>query len=176
MQWQEHQTERPGPKMLMPMAWSLLPLAIGSILIIIRGSSIFAAGLLSLALLLSMASVAVGSALLPGRLDMLYILPSPFAAIVILMQLNEVLMVVLAISSWYWDYRNASFLSRSAGTVYLCEWDPNDQLVIPDDAVIKETRWAPRILYIHGDMTVRGIRFNGKSMLEADRNPLMESE
>jgi len=176
MDWIEFKPESPGPKMLFPMAWSLLPLIGGTILMLIRDGGILPSVLLASALAFSMIGVFIGANMLPGRLDMLHLLPSPFVAFIILMQPPPTIAIALALITWSWDYRNAALLSRSAGTVYRLNWDVAKPLPVLSGAEMFSSKWAARPLLALGDLKVRGIRIGGRTMIEATRKFNFEEE
>ena len=176
MDWVEFKPESPGPKMLFPMAWSLLPLSSGVILMIMRNGGILPSVLLASGLAFSMVAVFIGAQTLPGRLDMLHMLPSPFAAFIILMQPPPFAAITLAVIVWCWDYRNASLLSRSAGTVYRMNWDVSEPLPVLPGAKMLSRKWAARPLIELDDLKVRGIRVGGQPVIEATRKFAIEEE
>ena len=176
MDWIDFKPESPGPKMLFPMAWSLLPLIGGTILMLVRNGGILPSVLLASALAFSMMAVFIGAQTLPGKLDMLHLLPSPFVAFIILMQPPPVAAIALAVLTWSWDYRNAALLSRSAGTVYRMDWDVAKPLPQLSGAKIFSRKWAARPLFALNDLKVRGIRVDGRTMIEATSKFSIEEE
>ncbi len=176
MDWVEFKPESPGPKMLFPMAWSLLPLTGGVILMFIRNGGILPSVLLASALAFSMIGVFIGAHTLPGKLDMLHMLPSPFVGFIILMQPPPFVAIALAILVWSWDYRNAALLSRSAGMVYRMEWDVSKPLPQLTGAKLFSRKWAARPLITLDDLKVRGIRVGGIPMIESTKKFSIEEE
>ena len=79
MDWEEVEAPGAGPKMLYPMAWSLLPLTVGLILLV-RTDGLWPTSFLAAGIMLSLAAVWLGATMVPGRVDMLKLLISPFAA------------------------------------------------------------------------------------------------
>ena len=167
MNWSKHELPRPGPAMLFPMAWSLLPLAVGILWGLVKGHGILSSSLMALGLLLSMASVAIGTQISPGRLDFIQIIPSPFVAIILLMQPPYLLAVVLCVTFWILDYRHAKLLSMGPFTVYRVEWSPQDALPLIPSAKYSRHTWAASPLFSVGEVKVKGIRINGITYLES---------
>ena len=79
MQWKEFDAPGVGPKMLFPMAWSLLPLSVGLILLI-KTDGLWPTSFLAAGIMISLAAVWRGATKVPGRVDMIKLLISPFAA------------------------------------------------------------------------------------------------
>ena len=61
MQWEEHDIDGPGPKMLFPMAWSLLPLVGGFLLLIKDGENLLATSFVAAGIMLSLIAVWIGT-------------------------------------------------------------------------------------------------------------------
>ena len=167
MNWSEHELPRPGPAMLFPMAWSLLPLVIGVLWGLLKVHGILSSSLMALGLLLSMTSVAIGTQISPGRLDFIQIIPSPFVAIILLMQPPYLLAVVLSVICWIFDYRHAKQLSMGPFTVYRVEWSPQDALPSIPSAKYARRTWAASPLFSVGEVKVKGVRINGMTYLES---------
>ena len=73
MEWSEVETPGPGPKMLWPMAWSLLPL-VGGLLLLLQDRGLLATSLLALGIMVSLSAVWIGANSNPGKVDMLVLL------------------------------------------------------------------------------------------------------
>ena len=99
MEWQEAEVFEAGPKMLYMMAWSLLPLAFG-IILLIRTDGLLATAFLATGIMLSLWAVWIGANHLPGRVDMLVMLISPFAAFSLFFQPPEVIQALVALVVW----------------------------------------------------------------------------
>ncbi len=167
MDWEEVKIPGPGPQMLWPMAWSLLPL-VGGMLLLLQGKGLLATGFLAFGVMLSLIAVWIGTSAMPGRIDMLTLLVSPFMAFALLFQPHEIIQVLLALIPWIINYRTASFLSALSGTAYRCEWDPKSPLPDVEGATYMHRKWAARPLFRIGTNIVRGVRTDSQIMLEAD--------
>jgi hypothetical protein len=167
MEWEEVSIPGPGPKMLWPMAWSILPL-VGGLLLLFQDRGLLASGALALGVMLSLVAVWIGTSAMPGRIDMLVLLVSPFAAFILLFQPPAVVQALLALIPWIINYRIAASLSALSGTAYRCDWDPRIPLPDISGANYMHRRWAARPLIRVGSNIVRGIRIDDRIMLEAD--------
>lgn len=167
MEWTEVDTVGPGPKMLFPMAWSLLPL-VGGLLLFIKSNSLLATSFLAAGIMLSLFAVWIGATSMPGRVDMLVLLISPFAAFSLFFQPPILIQAAIAIIVWTINYRTAAFLSALSGKSYRCKWDPRVPLPDINGATYMHKKWAARPLFRVGANMVRGIRVNNETMLEAD--------
>jgi len=167
MEWEEVSVSGPGPKMLFPMAWSILPLVIGLILLFQDGG-LMASVFLAVGIMLSLVAVWIGADAMPGRVDMLVLLVSPFMAFILLFQPPAVIQALLAIIPWVINYRTAAYLSALSGTVYRCDWDPRVPLPDIAGATYMHHRWAARPLIRIGSNMVRGVRLGERILLEAD--------
>ena len=167
MEWEEVSIPGPGPKMLWPMAWSILPL-VGGLLLLFQDRGLLATVFLALGIMLSLLAVWIGTDAMPGRIDMLTLLISPFMAFILLFQPPNIVQAFLAIIPWIVNYRTAATLSALSGTAYRCDWDPRLPLPDVDGATYMHRRWAARPLIRLGSNIVRGVRLDGRIMLEAD--------
>jgi len=167
MEWVEVETMGPGPKMLFPMAWSLLPL-VGGMLLLFYSGGLLATAFLALGIMLSLFAVWIGATSVPGRVDMLVLLISPFSAFALFFQPPEIVQAIVATIVWIINYRTASFLSALSGKAYRCKWDPRVPLPDVPGATYMHRRWAARPLLRIGKNIVRGVRINSDIMLEAD--------
>lgn len=167
MEWIEVKMVGPGPKMLFPMAWSLLPLVAG-LLFLIQSGGLLATSLLALGIMISLLAVWRGANSVPGRVDMLVLLISPFSAFALFFQPPEIIQAIVAIVVWIINYRTASFLSTLSGKAYRCKWDPRVPLPEVKGATYMHKRWAARPLFRIGKNIVRGVRIDSEIMLEAD--------
>ncbi|MBT4982605.1 MAG: hypothetical protein HOM85_06035 [Euryarchaeota archaeon] len=167
MEWEEVSIPGPGPKMLWPMAWSILPLA-GGLLLLLQDRGLLATGALALGVMLSLIAVWIGTNAMPGRVDMLVLLVSPFAAFILLFQPPAAIQALLALVPWVINYRTAASLSALSGTAYRRDWDPREPLPEITGATYMHRRWAARPLLRVGSNIVRGIRLDDRIMLEAD--------
>lgn len=167
MEWSEVETPGPGPKMLWPMAWSLLPL-IGGLLLLLQDRGLLATSLLALGIMVSLSAVWIGANSNPGRVDMLVLLVSPFTAFILFFQPPNAIQAIMAIIAWSINYRTAAFLSALSGKVYRCDWDPRVPLPDVDGATYFHRKWAARPLFRVASNIVRGVRINEDVMLEAD--------
>ena len=168
MDWEEVKVPGPGPKMLWPMAWSLLPLTGGLLLILLKGGGLLATFFLAFGLMLSLIAVWFGVNALPGRVDMLVLLVTPFGAFILFFQPPNIVQAILAIIVWTINYRTASFLSALSGKSYRCLWDPRIPLPEISGATYMHKKWAARPLFRIGNNIVRGVRVDNEIMLEAD--------
>ena len=150
------------------MAWSLLPLTGGLLLILFKDGGLLATAFLALGLMLSLIAVWIGTTAVPGRVDMLVLLVSPFVAFSLFFQPPNVVQAFLAIITWTVNYRTASSLSALSGVAYRCEWDPRVPLPELKGATYLHRKWAARPLIRIGSNIVRGVRLDGKIMLESD--------
>ena len=157
----------PGPKMLFPMAWSLLPL-VGGMLLLFYSGGLLATAFLALGIMLSLFAVWIGATSAPGRVDMLVLLISPFSAFALFFQPPEIVQAIVATIVWIINYRTASFLSALSGKAYRCKWDPRVPLPDVQGATYMHRRWAARPLFRIGKNIVRGVRTDSDIMLEAD--------
>ncbi|MBA4694985.1 MAG: hypothetical protein H2066_03945 [Candidatus Poseidoniales archaeon] len=167
MDWVEVETPGPGPKMLWPMAWSLLPL-VGGLLLLLRDGSLLATSFLAMGIMLSLIAVWIGTTNMPGRVDMLVLLVSPFGAFILFFQPPEIIQAIIALIIWTINYRTAAFLSALSGKSYRCKWDPRVPLPEVDGATYLHRKWAARPLFRIGSNVVRGIRVGSDIMLESD--------
>ena len=167
MEWTEVDIVGPGPKMLFPMAWSLLPLVAG-LLLFIKSDNLLATSLLAAGIMLSLFAVWRGATSMPGRVDMLVLLVSPFAAFSLFFQPPAFVQAIIALTVWTINYRTASFLSALSGKSYRCSWDPRIPLPEISGATYMHKKWAARPLFRIGNNIVRGVRVNNEIMLEAD--------
>ncbi len=168
MDWEEVKVPGPGPKMLWPMAWSLLPLTGGLLLILLKGGGLLATFFLAFGLMLSLIAVWFGVNALPGRVDMLVLLVTPFGAFILFFQPPNIVQAILAIIVWTINYRTAATLSALSGKAYRCDWDPRRVLPEVEGATYIHRKWAARPLFRVGSNIVRGVRADDKIMLEAD--------
>lgn len=167
MDWVEVKTTSAGTKMLYPMAWSILPIVAG-ILVMLKLDTIYSSILLAFGMFLSMIAVWLGTTVVPGRVDMLVLLVTPIFALSLLFQPPELVQVTACIGVWIWNYRTASFLSIISSKAYRCEWDQNRDLPEINGARYFQKKWAERPLFRVGKNIIRGIKHEGKFMLEAD--------
>lgn len=168
MNWEEVSIPGPGPRMLWPMAWSLLPLTGGLLLILLKGGGLLATSFLALGLMLSLAAVWIGTTMVPGRVDMLVLLISPFVAFSLFFQPPNIIQALLSLIAWTINYRTASSLSALSGVAYRYEWDPRTPLPEVEGATYMHRKWAARPLIRIGSNIVRGVRLDNKIMLESD--------
>ena len=168
MDWAEVEVPGPGPKMLWPMAWSLLPLVGGLLIILLKDGGLLATFFLAFGLMLSLIAVWLGTNAMPGRVDMLVLLVSPFTAFILFFQPPGFIQAILAIMAWTINYRTAAMLSALSGKSYRYDWDPRVPLPDVEGATYMHKKWAARPLFRVGSNIVRGLRSNGKIMLEAD--------
>ena len=167
MDWEEVEAPGAGPKMLYPMAWSLLPLTVGLILLV-RTDGLWPTSFLAAGIMLSLAAVWLGATMVPGRVDMLKLLISPFAAFSLFFQPPEIIQAIIALIVWTINYRTAAFLSSISIKAYRLEWDPERPLPDIDGATYFYKKWAQKPLFRLGKNMVRGVRSNGKTVIEAD--------
>ena len=167
MEWQEADVFEAGPKMLYMMAWSLLPLAVG-IILLIRSDGLLATAFLALGIMLSLWAVWIGANLLPGRIDMIVMLISPFAAFSLFFQPPEIIQAIIALVVWTINYRTAAFLSAISVKAYRCNWDPEVPLPEVEGATYFHKNWRARPLFRVGKNIVRGVKIGKRVMLEAD--------
>ena len=167
MQWEEVEAAGAGPKMLYPMAWSLLPLTVGFILLI-RTGGLLPSFFLAAGIMLSMVAVWLGANFVPGRIDMMKLLISPFAAFSLFFQPPELIQAVIALVVWIVNYRTAAFLSAISVKAFRLDWDPDERLPDIEGAIYFQKKWASRPLFRLGKNMVRGVRIDGQVMLEAD--------
>ena len=113
-------------------------------------------------------AVWIGATSMPGRVDMLVLLISPFAAFSLFFQPPILIQAAIALIVWTINYRTAAFLSALSGKSYRCKWDPRVPLPDIDGATYMHKKWAARPLFRVGTNMVRGIRVNNEIMLEAD--------
>jgi len=167
MDWEEVKLPGVGPRMLFPMAWSLLPL-VGGCLLILQDRGLIVPILLASGIMISLIAVWIGSSSVPGRVDFLKLLVSPFAAFCLFFQPPELIQVLLAVSVWTMNYRISSMLSSISSKAYRIDWDPSVQIPIIEGAKYFHTKWAARPLFRIGNNVVRGVRENDRVMLESD--------
>lgn len=105
---------------------------------------------------------------MPGRVDMLVLLVSPFAAFSLFFQPPAFVQAIIALTVWTINYRTASFLSALSGKSYRCSWDPRIPLPEISGATYMHKKWAARPLFRIGNNIVRGVRVDNEIMLEAD--------
>jgi len=105
---------------------------------------------------------------MPGRVDMLVLLVSPFGAFILFFQPPEIIQAIIALIIWTINYRTAAFLSALSGKSYRCKWDPRVPLPEVDGATYLHRKWAARPLFRIGSNVVRGIRVGSDIMLESD--------
>jgi hypothetical protein len=70
--------------------------------------------------------------------------------------------------AWTINYRTAAMLSALSGKSYRYDWDPRVPLPDVEGATYMHKKWAARPLFRVGSNIVRGLRSDGKIMLEAD--------
>ena len=167
MEWQEAEVFEAGPKMLYMMAWSLLPLAFG-IILLIRTDGLLPTAFLATGIMLSLWAVWIGANHLPGRVDMLVMLISPFAAFSLFFQPPEIVQALVSLIVWTINYRTAAFLSAIAVKAYRCNWDPEVPLPEVEGATYFHRKWVEKPLFRLGKNVVRGVRIGKRVMLEAD--------
>ena len=167
MQWEEFDAPGVGPKMLFPMAWSLLPLTVGLILLV-RSDGLLPTFFLAAGIMLSLVAVWRGASKVPGRVDMIKLLISPFAAFSLFFQPPEIIQAIIAVSVWVLNYKTAEFLSEISIKAYRLEW--GEDIRIPDvkGATFFRRKWAAKPLFRVGQNLVRGVIHDDKVMLEAD--------
>ena len=167
MQWEEFDAPGVGPKMLFPMAWSLLPLTVGLILLV-RSDGLLPTFFLAAGIMLSLVAVWRGASKVPGRVDMIKLLISPFAAFSLFFQPPEIIQAIIAVSVWVLNYKTAEFLSEISIKAYRLEW--GEDIRIPDvkGATFFRRKWAEKPLFRVGQNLVRGVIHDDKVMLEAD--------
>jgi len=167
MEWEEFDAPGVGPRMLFPMAWSLLPLTVGLILLV-RSDGLWPTSFLAAGIMLSLVAVWLGASKVPGRVDMIKLLISPFAAFSLLFQPPEIIQAIIAVTVWVLNYKTAVFLSEISLKAYRLEW-PED-IKIPDvkGATFFRRKWATKPLFRVGQNLVRGVIHDEKAMLEAD--------
>ena len=168
MDWVETKTPSAGTKMLYPMAWSILPIVAG-ILVMIKLDTIYSSILLAFGMFLSMAAVWLGTTVVPGRVDMLVLLVTPICALSLLFQPPEIVQATVCIGVWIWNYRTASFLSSVSGKAYRYEWDINCELPEIPGARYFQKKWSEKPLIRIDNNIIRGVREDNRYMLEADR-------
>jgi hypothetical protein len=167
MEWEMVEGPKAGPKMLFPLGWSLLPLVTGLIFLFTKGG-IFPIALLAVGLMLSLFAVFIGVQLVPGRIDMLHLLVSPFASVIIFFPMPEFAVAIIAIGCWTLNYRLASKLSTLSRTAYRMDWDPQVLLPQLEGAKIFHRRWAARPLMRINGLIIRGVREGNRVLIEAD--------
>ena len=167
MDWHEVKLDGPGPKMLFPMAWSLLPL-VGGCLLIYQGRGLLVPAMLASGIMISLIAVWIGATISPGRVDFAILLISPFAAFGLFFQPPEIVQVIVAISVWTINYRTAAMLSAISGKAYRLEWDPKKPLPMIESARFFHTKWAARPLFRIGKNIVRGVKEGDKIYIESD--------
>ncbi len=167
MEWEEFEAPGVGPIMLFPMAWSLLPLTVGLILLV-RTDGLWPTSFLAAGIMLSLAAVWLGASNLPGRVDMLKLLVSPFAAFSLFFQPPEIIQAIIALCVWTLNYKTAAYLSAISQKKYRLEWD--SEVALPDvhGATFFRRKWAPKPLFRLGQNLVRGVIVDERVMLEAD--------
>ena len=168
MRWEEHDIDGPGPKMLFPMAWSLLPLVGGFLLLIKDGENLLATSFVSAGIMLSLIAVWIGTTQMPGRVDMLVLMISPFSAFALFFQPPFIVQILVAMGAWTVNYRTAAMLSALAGKSYRLDWDVNKQIPHIESAKFFSRKWKPRPLFRLGTNVVRGVKIDGRTMLESD--------
>ena len=135
---------------------------------LIKSNSLLATSFLAAGIMLSLFAVWIGATSMPGRVDMLVLLISPFAAFSLFFQPPILIQAAIALIVWTINYRTAAFLSALSGKSYRCKWDPRVPLPDIDGATYMHRKWAARPLFRIGTNMVRGIRVNNEIMLEAD--------
>ena len=167
MQWEEFDAPGVGPRMLFPMAWSLLPLSVGLILLI-KTNGLWPTSFLAAGIMISLAAVWRGATKVPGRVDMIKLLISPFAAFSLFFQPPGIIQAVIALCAWTLNYKTAAYLSAISIKAYRLEW--KEDVMIPNvtGATYFRRKWAPKPLFRVGQNLVRGVIHDGKIMLEAD--------
>ena len=167
MDWREVKLDGAGPKMLFPMAWSLLPL-VGGCLLIYQDRGLLVPILLASGIMFSLAAVMIGSTIAPGRVDFFVLMISPFTAFGLFFQPPEIVQVLLAVGVWTINYRMAEMLSRVSSRAYRIEWNPEISIPIIEGGTYFHTKWVARPIFRIGSNVVRGIKDGEKTMLEAD--------
>ena len=157
----------PGPKMLFPMAWSLLPL-VGGCLLIYQDRGLIVPAMLASGIMISLIAVWIGATISPGRVDFAVLLISPFVAFGLFFQPPEIVQVIAAISVWTINYRTAAILSAISGKAYRLECDPKKPLPKVESARYFHTKWAARPLIKIGKNIVRGVKEGDKIYIESD--------
>ena len=167
MEWEEFDAPGVGPRMLFPMAWSLLPLTVGLILLV-RSDGLLPSLFLASGIMLSLIAVWRGASKVPGRVDMIKLLISPFAAFSLFFQPPEIIQALISVSVWILNYKTAEFLSEISLKAFRLEWE--EDIRIPDvkGATFFRRKWAPKPLLRVGQNLVRGAIHDGKPVLEAD--------
>ena len=167
MDWEVVRLDGTYPRMLFPMAWSLLPL-VGGCLLIYQDRGLIVPTMLASGIMISLIAVWIGSTMAPGRVDFIVLLISPFAAFGLFFQPPEIIQVIIAISVWTVNYRTASMLSSVSGKAYRIDWDPKKPIPHVDGAKYFHRKWAARPLFRIENNIVRGIRVDDRIMLESD--------
>jgi hypothetical protein len=166
MEWHEVGAVQAGPKMLFPMAWSLLPLFGGSILLFTKGG-LLPIIFLAAGVMLSFFAVFLGTQIVPGKIDMFVLLVSPFVSFIMFFRPPDIVVLIMALATWILNYKTASLLSRTSATRWRCEWDPRVPLPEVSGAVYFHRRWAARPLMRIKSNIVRGVRIDDRVMLES---------
>ena len=167
MEWEEFDAPGVGPRMLFPMAWSLLPLTVGLILLV-RSDGLWPTAFLSAGIMLSLVAVWLGASKVPGRVDMIKLLVSPFAALSLYFLPPEIIQAFIAVIIWVLDYKTAVFLSEISLKAYRLEWEEDRRIPDVKGATFFRRKWAPKPLFRVGQNLVRGVIHDEKIMLEAD--------
>ena len=168
MDWVEIKTPSAGTKMLYPMAWSILPIVAG-ILVMIMIDTVYSSILLAFGMFLSMVAVWLGTTVVPGRVDMLVLLVTPICALSLLFQPPEIVQATVCIGVWIWNYRIASFLSSVSGKAFRFEWDRDRELPEIPGARYFQKKWSEKPLFRIDNNIIRGVKDNERCMLEADK-------
>tara|TARA_B100000287_G_C20158237_1_gene593020 strand:- start:20 stop:559 length:540 start_codon:yes stop_codon:yes gene_type:complete len=179
MQWEEISVPGPGPRMLWPMAWSLLPLVFGMTMVLNRGG-LLPIALLASGVMLSFVAVWLGASMVPGVIDMPVLLMSPVVSFLMLFQPHPYLLISMSAFAWLVNYRTADRLSSYSGTRWRIEWDPKILLPEIEGATIFSRRWASRPLMRVEDNLIVGVRDGDRIFIQGlkplDLDILTESE
>jgi hypothetical protein len=148
------------------MAWSLLPLIIGTFLLYKEGG-LLPIFLLAFAVMLSFTAVWMGASMVPGVIDMPVLLMSPVISFLMLFQPHPYVLTAMSLVAWAVNYRTAEKLSSYSGTRWRVEWDPKEPLPQIEGATMLNHRWAARPLMRIGDNLVIGVRDDKRIMIQA---------
>ena len=80
--------------------------------------------------MLSLIAVWRGASKVPGRVDMIKLLISPFAAFSLFFQPPEIIQALISVSVWILNYKTAEFLSEISLKAFRLEWE--EDIRIPD--------------------------------------------